>query len=213
MGGPPAASVTPATCKLESRAGGPSSQTHLLRSSEDAAFAAGESARRSLAIARSAQQPHEVPRPDSRYLLCSWRTPAAGYKHNRKPHRPGQGPSTETRATHESTIELREGPCSRQNFSLMPLLRRGPCCTVAGALHAAINGETYFFVLVIIKAPCSNVRIEDSSGLWILGGGIGHGRRRGLWAECRRYLGSARSMCGAAGCASRLEKRASVPSI
>jgi hypothetical protein len=53
----------------------------------------------------------------------------------------------------------------------MPLLRRGPCCTVAGALHAAINGETYFFVLVIIKAPCSNVRIEDSSGLWILGGG------------------------------------------
>jgi hypothetical protein len=57
----------------------------------------------------------------------------------------------------------------------MPLLHHGPCCTVAGALHVAITGETYLFVLVIIKAQCSNVRIEDSSGLWIFGVGIGHG--------------------------------------
>jgi hypothetical protein len=64
----------------------------------------------------------------------------------------------------------REGPCSRRNCSPMPLLCRGLCCTVVGALHAAIIGETYLFVLVIIKAPCSNVRIEDSSGLWIFGG-------------------------------------------
>jgi hypothetical protein len=64
-----------------------------------------------------------------------------------------------------------EGPCSRRNCSSMPLLRRGPCCTMAGALHAAITGETYLFVLVIIKAQCSNVRIEDPSGLWIFGGG------------------------------------------
>ena len=69
----------------------------------------------------------------------------------------------------------REGPCSRRNCSPMPLLCRGPCCTVAGALHAAITGETYLFVLVIIKAQCSKVRIEDSSGLWIFGVGISHG--------------------------------------
>jgi hypothetical protein len=50
-------------------------------------------------------------------------------------------------------------------------------------------------VLVIIKALCSNVRIEDSSGLWIWGG-IGHGRRHGLWAECRRYLGFAGRVSG-----------------
>jgi hypothetical protein len=51
-------------------------------------------------------------------------------------------------------------------------------------------------VLVIIKAQCSNIRIEDSSGLSSLGGGVGHGHRRGLWAECRRYLGFAGRVSG-----------------
>jgi hypothetical protein len=59
----------------------------------------------------------------------------------------------------------REGPYSRRNCSPMPLLRRGPCCTVAGALHAAITGETYLFMLVIVTASRSTTPI----GLLALG--------------------------------------------
>jgi hypothetical protein len=50
-----------------------------------------------------------------------------------------------------------KGPYSHRNCSPVPLLRRGPRCTVVGALHAAIIGDTSFFELAIIKAPCSNV--------------------------------------------------------
>jgi hypothetical protein len=63
-----------------------------------------------------------------------------------------------------------KGPYSHRNCSPVPLLRRGPRYTVVAALHATIIGDTSFFELAIIKAPCSNVRIEGSSGLWILGG-------------------------------------------
>ena len=59
----------------------------------------------------------------------------------------------------------REGPCSRRHCSPMPLLRRGQGSTVAGALNAAITGETYLFMLVIVTASRSTTPI----GLLALG--------------------------------------------